>query len=152
MSKKADTRFRYNLGVYQIRAKIGDTWEQVCPEIGGSLSKCTELLSEFVRNDPDKSYGLFFLEEKEDGSIDWALASSDAYYFNDNRVALQKILHQLNFQMNDQGYSGLANITNISKSSIVNMFRHPSDSRFASVTSEGLIYIKYRVQEHLKGQ
>lgn len=148
--KKADTRFRYNQGVYQIRLFDGHNWQPCGPEIGGSFAKCTEKMKDYQRSDPETPYALFFLQEcDERGSIQWVKASTDTYYFHDNREQLMRILKKLQLPMNDAGYSTLAKITNISKNSIVNWIRQPEDPRYQALSNEGLLYIRYRVQETL---
>lgn len=145
--KKSSTRFRYNQGVYQIRALVGDTWQQMGPEIGGSFAKCSEVLSEYQRENPNTLYSLFYLQQDGSNAIQWVRATSDSFYFKNHRDELLRIFKRLNLRMDDHGYSVLARITNISKSSIVKMLRPPSDPRFQAVTSEGMIYIRYRVNE-----
>lgn len=147
---KPDTRFRYNQGVYQIRSFNGKYWQQMGPEIGGSFAKCTEVLKDYQRADPETPYSLFFLEECPiEKTIDWVKASTDTYYFLDNREELMRILKRLNLPMSDSGYVTLSNITNISKNSIINMLRQPTDPRYQAISNEGMLYIRFRVQEAL---
>ncbi|WP_286241185.1 hypothetical protein [Neptuniibacter halophilus] len=101
-------------------------------------------------SDSTATYSLFYLDQHPSGSVEWKKASRDSHYFSDSRMEIQRILHQLKLPLGDFGYSQLSEITNISKASIQNMLRQPEDPRFQSISQQGMLYIKYRVQEALK--
>lgn len=142
------SRFRYNQGIYRIKMKVGDDWQDVSPCIGGSFQKCKKIL-EHWQKESDIEYQLFCLKEI-DSVVVWEIATEDNFYFKENQIELLRFFKILNLSRDDHGFSIMSNITQISKTAIVKMMRNPADPLFQGISNEGLLYIRYCVQQSLQ--
>jgi hypothetical protein len=148
-SDKKASRFRYNQGVYQLKMKVGDEWREASPEIGGSYSKCHDILETHRAENPSITYDLFYLTSNSDGEICWDVATESDFYFRENQIRFLRYFKDLGLSRDDRGVTIMSNITNISKSSIVKMLKSPTETRFQSISAQGMLYISYRIKKHL---
>ncbi|WP_299194693.1 hypothetical protein [uncultured Amphritea sp.] len=143
-------RLEYNLGVYQIRKLVGTEWVFVYPEISGTYARCYRQLMAVAEENPHAVYCLFHLEEINDGEVVWVKTEHSKNYASRNRNKLLELFFQMGLRLDGRSYKVLSEITGISHHSLEKLNRPIQSDRFASLSDQGLLYIRHKVDKHLQ--
>ena len=152
MSQQQPSRFIYNQGVYRIRRREGSDWINVGQVFGTTFANASIAMQDFVREDPSSEFSLCFLEEDKDGKITWRKASLQDNYNAENREKLHQIFYELGLELDEHGYQTMSKITGISPHTLRKVNRRADDQRATPLTNNGLLYIRYCVQQYQKGE
>lgn len=128
--------------------RSGTHWEQEGALLGMTFSKACKALQTLKTQTPNEVYELQYLAEVSDRIV-WLPATEIENYGETNKKELLKIFYRLGLDMNDHGYSVLSRITGISVNTLTKLTRNAKSSGFSPLSNEGLVFIKYQVQQHI---
>lgn len=146
-------RMLINQGAYQIRQldPANNRWVPVAPIEFGSYAKMRRAMSRMqIKLPRGTKLRLFYLvSQPKSNRIVWAPCDDQANYSSKNRDRLLQLFFHLGLQLDAHGYEHFSQITGVALGTLKKFLRAPYDDSYTPLSSQGLRYIEYKVQEYM---